>query len=598
MIGFKTVMGVRDDIGMTTNALKVLAKRYLLRNEEGTLIETPSRMFRRVAKTIASIDARYQKGSVAKTEETFYNMLSNVEFLPNTPTLMNAGTELGQLAACFVLPIGDSLKEIFGAVEKMAITHQSGGGTGFNFSNLRPKGDIVRSTKGVASGPVSFMTVFDKATDVIKQGGKRRGANMAMLNADHPDIKEFILSKTKEDMLTNFNISVAATDAFMEAVEKDKEWQLIHPKTKKETARINAKELFNAIVNSAWQTGDPGLVFIDEINRKNQTAHLGKIESTNPCGEQPLHPYESCVLGSINLVKHVKNGKIDWDKLKKTVRTAVHFLDNVIDANNHPFPEIEQITKANRRIGIGIMGFAEILIKTGIPYNSDKAIETAEKLMKFINDESHKKSQELGTERGNFPNFKGSKWDIAKIKTMRNATTTTIAPTGTISLIAGVSSGIEPLFAISFVRDVMEGTKLLEVTPLFEETARQRGFYSKTLTLKVARKGTINDIKEIPADVRKLFVTSFDIAPEWHVKLQAAFQKHVDNAVSKTVNLPQKAKPEDVAKIYLLAYKLKCKGITVYRTGSKPQQVLYLPDQAITVKEEFTGTCHSGVCTN
>ncbi|MBI4141007.1 adenosylcobalamin-dependent ribonucleoside-diphosphate reductase [Candidatus Woesearchaeota archaeon] len=598
MIGFKTVMGVRDDIGMTTNALKVLAKRYLLRNEEGNIIETPARLFRRVAKTIASIDARYQKGSVAKTEETFYSMLSNLEFLPNTPTLMNAGTPIGQLAACFVLPVGDGLKDIFGAVEKMAIIHQSGGGTGFNFSNLRPKGDIVRSTKGVASGPVSFMTVFDKTTDVIKQGGKRRGANMAILNADHPDIKEFITSKTQEGVMTNFNISVAATDTFMEAVEKDKDWPLINPRTKKETTKINAKELFNTIVSSAWQTGDPGLVFIDEINRKNPTSHLGRIDSTNPCGEQPLHPHESCVLGSINLMKHVKSGKIDWDKLKKTVRTAIHFLDNVIDANNYTFPEIEQITKSNRRTGLGVMGFAEMLIRIGLPYNSDKALETAEKLMKFIADESHKKSQELGAERGSFPNFKGSQWEKMKIKTMRNATTTTIAPTGTISLIAGVSSGIEPLFAISFVRDVMEGTKLLEVTPLFEEIARQRGFYSKTLMLKVARKGTINDMKEIPSDVRKLFVTSFDASPEWHVKLQAAFQKFVDNAVSKTVNLPQKAKADDVAKIYLLAYKLKCKGITVYRTGSKQQQVLYIPEQAITVKEEFAGTCHSGVCTN
>lgn len=598
MIGFKTVMGVRDDVGMTANALKVLAKRYLLRNEQGAVIETPARLFKRIAKSIASVDARYQKGSVAKTEEAFYNILANLEFLPNTPTLMNAGTPIGQLAACFVLPVGDSLKEIFGTIEKMVIIHQSGGGTGFNFSNLRPKGDIVKSTKGVASGPLSFMTVFDKATDIIKQGGKRRGANMAILNADHPDIQEFITSKTKDGVLTNFNISVAATDAFMTAVEKNSEWPLISPRTKKEVGKINAKELFNSIVSSAWQTGDPGIVFIDEINRKNPTTHLGKIESTNPCGEQPLHPYESCVLGSINLMKHVKNGKIDYDKLKKTVRTAVHFLDNVIDANNYPFPEVEQITKSNRRIGVGIMGFAEMLIKINIPYNSDKAIETAEKLMKFINDESHKKSQELGTERGSFPNFKGSGWDTGKIKTMRNATTTTIAPTGTISLIAGVSSGIEPLFAISFVRDVMEGTKLLEVTPLFEEIARQRGFYTKTLMLKVARKGTINDVKEVPSDIRKLFVTSFDVSPEWHVKLQAAFQKNVDNAVSKTVNLPQKAKVEDVAKIYLLAHKLKCKGITVYRTGSKQQQVLYTPDQAVQVKEEFAGTCHGGVCTN
>jgi len=600
MIGFKTYMGVRDDVGMTQNALKVLAKRYLLRNEQGAIIETPARLFKRVAKAIASADAIYQKGSIAKTEEQFYQMLVNLEFLPNTPTLMNAGTQLGQLAACFVLPINDSLREIFGAVEKMVIIHQSGGGTGFNFSNLRPKGDLVRSTKGVASGPVSFMTVFDKATDVIKQGGKRRGANMAILNADHPDILEFVNSKTKEGVLSNFNISVAATDSFIEAAEKSREYSLINPRTKKEFKKINAKEVFENIISSAWQRGDPGLVFTEEINRKNPTPSAGKIESTNPCGEQPLLANESCTLGSINLLKFVKNSKIEWDKLKKTVHTAVHFLDNVIDVNHYPLPEIEQATKANRKIGIGIMGFAEMLIKLAVPYNSEKSIETAEKLMKFISDESHKKSQELGQQRGSFPNFKGSIWDTSKIKTMRNATTTTIAPTGTISLIAGVSSGIEPLFAISFVRDVMEGTKLLEVTPLFEEEARKRGFYTKTLMIKVAHKGSVTEIKEVPKDLKKIFVTSFDIEPEWHVKIQAAFQKYTDNAVSKTVNLPFKAKLEDVKKIFLLAHKLKCKGITVYRTGSKQQQVLYVPkpDEIISVEEEFSGNCVGGTCGN
>ncbi len=600
MIGFKTFMGIRDDVGLTPNALKVLSKRYLLRNEQGAIIETPSRLFKRIAKAIALVDARYQKGNIAKTEEQFYNVLANLEFLPNTPTIMNAGTPLGQLAACFVLPVNDSLKEIFGAVEKMALIHQSGGGTGFNFSNLRPKGDLVKSTKGVASGPVSFMTVFDKATDVIKQGGKRRGANMAILNSCHPDILEFINSKIKEESLSNFNISVAATDEFIDLAEKNKEYALINPRTKKEVKKANAKEIFDNIISSAWQTGDPGIIFIDEINRKNPTPQIGKIESTNPCGEQPLLAYESCILGSINLVKFVKNSKIEWDRLKKTVHIAVHFLDNAIDANNYPAPEVEQATKSNRKIGLGIMGFAEMLIKLEIPYDSDKAIEAAEKLMKFISDESHKKSQELGLQRGNFPNFKGSIWDTPKIKTMRNATTTTIAPTGTISLIAGVSSGIEPLFAISFVREVMEGTKLLEVTPLFEETCRKKGFYSKALMLKVARKGSVKDIKEVPADVRKLFATSFDVEPEWHVKLQAAFQKFTDNAVSKTVNLPFKAKLEDVRKIFLLAHKLKCKGITVYRTGSKPQQVLYVPkpDEIISVDEEFSGSCHGGTCGN
>lgn len=599
MIGFKTFMGVRDDLGLSQNALKVLAKRYLLRNEQGAIVETPSRLFRRVAKAAATADSRYQKGSTTKTEESFYSMLSNLEFLPNSPTLMNAGTTLGQLAACFVIPVGDSLREIFGAVEKMALIHQSGGGTGFNFSNLRPRGDVVKSTKGVASGPVSFMTVFDKATEVIKQGGKRRGANMAILNVDHPDVAEFITAKTKEGVLSNFNISIAATDAFMDAAEKNKEYSILNPRTKKEIKKANAKEIFELAALSAWQSGDPGIVFIDEINRKNPTPQIGKIESTNPCGEQPLLPHESCVLGSINLMKMVKNNQADWDKLKKTVRTAVHFLDNVIDVNNYPFPEIEQITKANRKIGIGIMGFAEMLIKLGIQYDSEKAVEFAEKLMKFITEEAHKKSQELGQERGSFLNFKGSIYDTGKIKAMRNATCTTIAPTGTISLIAGVSSGIEPLFAVSFVRDVMEGTKLLEVTPLFEEIARKKEFYSKSLMLKVARKGSVKELKEVPADIRKIFVTSFDVAPEWHVKIQAAFQKYTDNAVSKTVNLPFKAKVEDVKKIYLMAYKLKCKGITVYRTGSKPQQVLYVPkpNEIISVEEEFSGgECKGGIC--
>ncbi|MBI4148056.1 adenosylcobalamin-dependent ribonucleoside-diphosphate reductase [Candidatus Woesearchaeota archaeon] len=600
MIGFRTYHGVRDDIGLTANALTILAKRYLLRNNDGTLIETPARLFRRVAKALAQVDAIYKKGSVLKTEEDFYQLLSKLEFLPNTPTLMNAGTPLGQLSACFVLPIEDSIHGIFGTLEKMAVIHQSGGGTGFSFSKLRPKGEVVHSTKGVASGPVSFMSIYDATTAVIKQGGKRRGANMAILSVDHPDILEFITCKSKEKtFMTNFNISVAATDSFMEAAQKKQDYSLINPRTNKPAGKPNAAQVFDTICQSAWDSGDPGMIFIDEINRRQPTPQIGKIESTNPCGEQPLLPYESCNLGSINLNKMFKNNKFDWDKLKKTIRTAVHFLDNVIDANKYPYPEIEQITKANRKIGLGVMGFAETLIRLGIPYDSDKGLDFADKLMKFISAESHKKSQELGAERGSFPNFPGSIY-AKKYKTLRNSTITTIAPTGTISIIAGVNSGIEPLFAIAYVREVLDGQRLLEVSPLFEEMAKQRGFYSKALMLKVAREGSVRDIKEIPKDIRRLFATSFDIAPEWHVKLQAAFQKYTDNAVSKTVNLPAKATVEDVKKAFLLAYKLKCKGITVFRTGSKPQQVLYFakPEDILIAEQEYSGGCTTTECPN
>ncbi|MBI4017247.1 MAG: adenosylcobalamin-dependent ribonucleoside-diphosphate reductase [Candidatus Aenigmarchaeota archaeon] len=601
MIGFSTYHGVRDDIGLTPNALTVLANRYLLRNDEGTIIETPARLFHRVAKAVAQVDGTYKKVSVIKTEEDFYNMLSKLEFLPNTPTLMNAGTPLGQLSACFVLPVEDSLHGIFGTLEKMAIIHQSGGGTGFTFSKLRPKGDLVKSTKGVASGPISFMSIYDTTTRVIKQGGKRRGANMAVLNCDHPDILEFVKCKTTDkNFMTNFNISVAATDAFMDSILKKKEFSLVNPRTGKETGKLNAAEIFDNIAQSAWESGDPGMIFIDEINRQNPTPQAGKIESTNPCGEQPLLANESCNLGSLNLKKMFgKNKKFDWEKLKKTVRLAIHFLDNVIDANKYPFPEIEQITKANRKIGLGVMGFAETLIKLGTPYNSDKAIEFADKLMKFIKTEAHKKSQELGAERGNFPNFEKS-IHSKKYKTMRNSTVTTIAPTGTISIIAGANAGIEPLFAVAYIKEVLDGQRLLEVSPLFEDIAKQRGFYNKSLMMKVAKQGSIQNIKEIPKDVKKLFVTSFDISPEFHVKIQVAFQKHTDNAVSKTVNLPFKATVEDVKKVYLLAHKLKCKGITVYRTGSKPQQVLYFakPEEILTAQEEYSGRCISTKCTD
>jgi ribonucleoside-diphosphate reductase alpha chain len=588
---FKTFLGVRDELKLTPNAIKVLASRYLLRDEKGNITETPARLFRRVAKAVAAADANYKKGALKKTEDEFYEMLSKLDFMPNTPTLMNAGAPLGQLSACFVLPVEDSLVEIFDAVKHTALIHQSGGGTGFSFSHLRPRGDIVKSTKGVASGPISFMRVFDITTEILKQGGKRRGANMGILRCDHPDVIEFITAKSREDMLQNFNISVAATDSFMEAVMKGAEYDLVNPHTRQKVKRVNASEVFDLIVANAWRTGDPGLIFIDEINRKNPTAPTGLIESTNPCGEQPLHPYESCNLGSINLTNMLKNGKMDWDKFKQTIHTSVHFLDNVIDVNKYPLPQIEMVTKSNRRIGLGVMGFAELLINIGIPYDSDKAVQFADKLMKFLYDEARKASNKLGEERGSFPNFERSTLKV-KIKATRNATVTTIAPTGTISIIAGATSGIEPLFAVTFVRDVLEGTHLLEVNPSFEKIARKRGFYSKSLMMKIAKTGKVTGLKEVPKDIQRLFKTALEIKPETHVKMQAAFQKYCDNAVSKTINLPATATPQDIKKAYLLAYKQKCKGITVYRYGSKKEQVLYIgkaPEEIVSAKSEYAG---------
>jgi len=573
----KKFFGVVDDLKLGVNAIKVLKNRYLLKDHEGKVVETPRQMFRRVAKAVAKADLIYDKGAdVEKTEEAFFQVMANREFLPNSPTLMNAGTRLGQLSACFVLPIEDSIEGIFTTLKHMALIHQSGGGTGFSFSKLRPAGDIVGSTKGVASGPVSFMTIYDAATNVIKQGGRRRGANMAILDVTHPDILKFVEAKSREGILTNFNISVAVTDEFMEAVEKDREYPLINPRTGKAEGRLRARHVFDLIVSNAWRTGDPGLIFIDEINRHNPTPHVGEIRATNPCGEQPLLPFESCNLGSINLSKMVKDGDVDWQRLREVTRVAVHFLDNVIDVNKYPVQEIEKVTRANRKIGLGVMGFADMLIMLGIPYNSEKALELAEKVMKFIWDEAVRKSVETAEVRGAFPNFKGSLWEKRGYKAIRNATVTTVAPTGTISIIAGCSGGIEPIFAVAFVRNVMEGTKLLEVQPTFEKVARDSGFYSRDLMMEIAKSGSIQGIEEIPEDLRRVFVTALDIAPEWHVRMQAAFQKYVDNAVSKTVNLPQAATVDDVRRVYMLAYRLKCKGITVYRYGSKKEQVLYV----------------------
>lgn len=574
---------VQPNIELSDNAIKVLRRRYLKKDEKGNVIETPEEMFRRVARNIASTDEKYGEDP-KKSEEDFYRIMANLEFLPNSPTLMNAETELQQLAACFVLPVEDSIEGIFETLKNAALIHQSGGGTGFSFSKLRPKGDIVKSTGGIASGPVSFMKVFDAATQAIKQGGKRRGANMGVLRVDHPDIMEFITVKKDPRVLTNFNISVAVTEEFMEALKKGEKYNLINPRTKEIVDRINAEEVFDLIVEMAWSTGDPGIIFLDRINKDNPTPQLGEIEATNPCGEQPLLPYEACNLGSINLSKMVKNGEIDFEKLGEIVDIAVKFLDNVIDKNKFPLKKIEEMVKGNRKIGLGVMGFADMLVKLGISYNSEEALKIAEKVMKFISERAKRKSMEIARKRGPFPNYEESVKYNPRIEKVRNATRTTIAPTGTISIIAGCSSGIEPFYAISYVRKVLDDEKLYEVNRLFEEIAKKRGFYSEELMTKIAEKGSVQGMNEVPEDVQELFVTAYDISPEWQVKMQAAFQKYVDNAVSKTVNLPQEATKEDVRRVFLLAYELGCKGITVYRNKSKEEQTLSI-EEKVPVEE-------------
>ena len=564
---------------LAPNSLTVLERRYLKKDEEGKPIETPADMFARVAVNIASAEAIWgTKADVEDAARDFYDLMTSLEFLPNSPTLMNAGRDLQQLSACFVLPVGDSMEEIFDAVRSTALIHKSGGGTGFSFSRLRPSGDNVKTTQGVSSGPISFMRVFNQATEAVKQGGTRRGANMGILRIDHPNILEFITCKRNGDF-ENFNISVALTEAFMEAVAAGETYTLYNPHTKEATGDLDAREVYQLIIDLAWATGDPGIVFIDRINRDNPTPKVGEFEATNPCGEQPLLPYEACNLGSINLSRMLKedgDGKktINWERLKEITHRAVHFLDNVIEVNRYPLPEIDVMARGNRKIGLGVMGWADMLIMLGVPYDSDEAVRVGDELMAFIDTEAKDASRALAKTRGAFPNFEGSVYDTPDAEPIRNATVTTIAPTGTLSIIAACSSGVEPLFAVSYVRNVMDNDRLVEVNPLFEEVARGRGFYSHELMEEIAEHGTVRGLAIVPDDVQAAFATAHDITPVWHIRMQAAFQEHTDNAVSKTVNFPNSATTEDVRTVYDLAYELGVKGVTIYRDGSKDSQVL------------------------
>jgi ribonucleoside-diphosphate reductase alpha chain len=558
------------------HARVVLERRYLKKDSSGRVTETPAEMLERVASTVARADEFYgAKAGAVRTASRFLDLLTSMDFLPNSPTLMNAGRDLGQLAACFVLPVEDSIESIFNAVRDTALIHKSGGGTGFSFSEVRPARDLVKSTHGVSSGPISFMHVFDVATETIKQGGVRRGANMGILSVHHPDILEFIEVKSRHpERFANFNLSVSVTDAFMEAALAGRDYDLVNPHLGRSQGRLSAAEVLDRIVAAAWDCGDPGLVFIDHINQANPLPHLGPMEATNPCGEQPLLPYESCTLGSINLPRFVHGREIDYGRLGTVIRQAVHFLDNVIDVNRYPLDRIEQVTRQNRKIGLGVMGLADMLIGLGVPYDTRQALDLCREIMSFLRQEARAASSDLARKRGNFPSFEGSVYRRQGWRHMRNATTTTIAPTGSISIIAGCSSGIEPLFALAYRRRVLDDRELIEVHTLFKKIAKQRGIWSQELAYQLAGTGSLRSHPEVPEDLRRLFVTAHDLAPEWHLQVQAAFQAHTDNAVSKTVNLPEEATPETVRSIFVKAYELDLKGVTIYRDGSKAGQVL------------------------
>ncbi len=563
----------------TANAETVLARRYLRRDGDGHVVETPDELLHRVARAVATAETAHG-GDAAAWEAKFYDVMARLEFLPNSPTLMNAGKPSGQLSACFVLPVGDAMPEIFDAVKWAAMIQQTGGGTGFSFSRLRPSGDVVRSTMGIASGPVSFIEVFNTATDAIRQGGVRRGANMGILRVDHPDVLEFISAKSDPRRLRNFNVSVAVTDEFMAAVEAGRDYALRNPRSGAEVRRLDARRVWQLLTQMAWKSGEPGVIFIDRINAVNPTPALGDMESTNPCGELPLLPFEACNLASIDVGKLVHDGAFDWERLGELVALAVRFLDDVIDVNHYPLPQIEEITRANRKIGLGVMGFADALIRLGIAYDSDEALRVGDELAAFIERRAQAASAELARERGPFANWPGSKWEREGSPPLRNATTTTIAPTGTLSILAGCSGGIEPLYAVSFVRQVLDGERLVDVHPQFVAAAQAGGWYSAELMQRVADRGSVRGMDEVPAEAQRLFATAYDVAPEWHLRMQATFQRHVHNAVSKTINFPRSATVEQVDAAYRLAYRLGCKGVTVYRDGSRDEQVLSFGETA------------------
>jgi ribonucleoside-diphosphate reductase alpha chain len=597
----------RDALSLSSNAITVLEKRYLIKDDAGKPAETAEDLFWRVARTIAEADRRYgvSVGAVDEVATAFYGLMANRLFVPNSPTLMNAGRPLGQLSACFVLPVDDALSNgksgIYDTLRAMALVHQSGGGTGFSFSRLRPKNDIVRSTMGVASGPVSFMSLFDASTDVVKQGGTRRGANMGILRVDHPDIMEFVTCKDDTSKITNFNISVAVTDAFMEAVEADARYDLHHPKTGKVVGQLDAREVWSKIIHGAWKTGEPGVFFIDKANYYNPVPHLGSYEATNPCGEQPLLPYDVCNLGSINLGAFVKDGEIDWDHLRQVVHFSTHFLENVIDANQYPLQEITDLAQRIRRIGLGVMGLADLFVKLGIAYDSDDGVALGRKVQQFVDEEAKVESERLATERGVFPEWERSIWGpdqtaargpkgerIRPMRRLRNCNVTTVAPTGTISIIAGCSSGIEPLFAVAFMRN-QAGVLMPDVNEDFVAIAQREGWYSEDLMRRIAEAGHI-EFPEVPEKWRRVFVTANAIKPEWHIRMQAAFQEFNDSAISKTCNFANDASETYVEDIYRLAYKLNCKGVTVYRDGSRDMQVLSTGSTARKVQEQATAT--------